>query len=114
MIPILDREAESRLLELNAASLESASKTVRENDLGRQVKLVEVTSEETPLLDVISAIDLESGYVRRLIPETVADPLFRDVPFTFSLCNPPFYASAEEMQASTELKAFPTYAVRHT
>lgn len=87
---------------------------MRENDLERQVKLVKVTSEETPLLDVISAVDLERGYVRPSFSEAVADPLVREGSFSFTLCNPPFYASAEEMQASTELKAFPTYAVRHT
>jgi hypothetical protein len=51
------------LAELNAASLESASTTLRENDLVRQVNLVTVSSEETPLLDVISSVDLDSGYV---------------------------------------------------
>ncbi|KAJ9104294.1 hypothetical protein QFC20_004576 [Naganishia adeliensis] len=90
----ITKEAQIWATELNASSLETASKTLQENDLVPQVHLVRVPNGEAPLLDVISAIDLESG----------------DAPFTFSLCNPPFYASAEDMQASTELKAFPTHA----
>lgn len=58
-------KAKSRLSELNASSLESASKTLQENDLVPQVNLVRVPNGEAPLLDVIGAMDLESGYVRR-------------------------------------------------
>ncbi|KAJ9107695.1 hypothetical protein QFC21_001155 [Naganishia friedmannii] len=95
-LKVLDiKDAQIWATELNEDSYQSASRTLERNQLFTpRINLVKVKHEDTPLLDLIAAVDAQKG----------------DQPFTFTVCNPPFYSSAEEMQQSTALKALPTYA----
>ncbi|KII91536.1 hypothetical protein PLICRDRAFT_38308 [Plicaturopsis crispa FD-325 SS-3] len=80
--------------EIDKISLASARANVDKN--GLQDRIVVVDASQASTLPV-----------RLLLPMA----LYPEKRFTFTMCNPPFYASASELQASMEGKALPPSAV---
>ncbi|KAJ6257034.1 Psilocybin synthase [Drechslerella dactyloides] len=73
--------------ENDATSLSHASKNVANNLLERRIKIVDASSSSS------------------ILP--TADIAASATPLDFTMCNPPFYASVNDMLASAKLKAVP-------
>ncbi|KLO08027.1 hypothetical protein SCHPADRAFT_624344 [Schizopora paradoxa] len=71
--------------EIDELSQQSALKNISQNELSSRIRVVK-TSEHDPILL----------------------PLFQDdgVMYTFTMCNPPFYSSSDDVERSAEGKAF--------
>jgi 23S rRNA A1618 N6-methylase RlmF len=56
---------------------------------------------------------VEIELVKTTAMDPILKPLYDGATVSFSLCNPPFFASKDEMQAGSDLKALIAPAVSH-
>lgn len=86
----------------------SARQNVERNDLSNRVAIVDMSSSESILqpLEGTLGVPYILYYEHN---EPVRDSLFDR--FHFTMCNPPFYASMEEIAQSTEAKEYEPSAV---
>ncbi|KAF7431009.1 hypothetical protein PC9H_006724 [Pleurotus ostreatus] len=93
--PLLGCKLESKwtfiATDIDKTSYESALLNVARNDLQERIK-VQLSDADAPLFKLLAVED----------SSTV---------FSFTMCNPPFYATAEEVSRSTEMKHLPPNAV---
>ncbi|TFY68942.1 hypothetical protein EVG20_g3351 [Dentipellis fragilis] len=78
--------------DIDRDSLESARTNVKRNSMGDRIEIVEV-SAEGPILQPLAASRIPSSR------------------YDFTMCNPPFYSSAEDVARSAEAKEFQPNAV---
>ncbi|KAG5642018.1 hypothetical protein DXG03_003791 [Asterophora parasitica] len=116
-------------LELDALSLNYAESNVRSNGLAERIQVVKVVNSEAPIstsstpnttTNVMTSTntgDLHFGFDRLFANGTAekhvdgAEDSEADIEIQFTMCNPPFYSSAEDVAQSEARKELGAYGV---
>lgn len=97
--------------ELNPESLKSARENVQRNGLERRIRCYAAQEGGGILFPLAaSAMALSKEGREEEEEEDQDQEEIRRAPFTFTMCNPPFYSSADEINASRAKKSYQAHA----
>lgn len=101
-------ESEAHKTDIDDGNIQTATRTVSANGLESRIQIIK-TDSNSELIPF-----KQSGVVRFVQHGLEISNLIADMDsLDFTMCNPPFYASRDELIASAEAKERPPFSVRH-